>query len=78
MAYRQRTASTVGIRDNGMSKTTVRRIAALERAYEGRDDVVVLGKTPWQDLQPKPPLSFDQWTALAVPQQAALIRDNHP
>ncbi len=61
-----------------MNKTTGRRITALEKANQQVNDVAILGFTPWQHLQPKPPMSGEQWTALAAPQQAALIREYQP
>jgi hypothetical protein len=74
----QRFAAPVGSGDDSMNRSTVRRIAALERDYEGRYDVAALGLTPWQALQSEPPMTLDQWTALAAPQQVGLQRDYHP
>ena len=59
-----------------MNRTTNRRIAALERAYEGQDDAAIKGVTQWQQLQTRQPLTIDEWTALAAPQQAQLQQDN--
>lgn len=60
-----------------MNKATIRRIAALERAYDGERDIVLKGSAPWHELQEVQPLTIDQWTALAAPQQAKLQQDNH-
>lgn len=60
-----------------MNKAINRRIAALERAYEGQDDAVLKGVTQWQQLQTDQPLTIDAWTALAAPQQAQLQQDNN-
>ena len=35
------------------------------------------GTTPWQVLATVPPMTVDAWTALAIPQQAALLMANH-
>jgi len=60
-----------------MNKATIRRIAALERAYEVQDDAVLKGVTQWQQLQTDQPLTLDACTALAAPQQAQLQQDNN-
>jgi hypothetical protein len=61
-----------------MNKATGRRITALEKANQQVNSVALLGFTPWQHLQTQPILTIDQWTALAAPQQAALIREYQP
>lgn len=54
------------------------RLRKLERDREGRYGVAALGLTPWQALRSEPPMTFDQWTALAAPQQVGLQRDYLP